>query len=85
MNNLGSILFTLADLEANLSTYSGADIPIPRGTIFSTSVSPTIQFISTQDMTYQGSQGVQYLEIPVIQGVQTNTSIIPSFYIIKGS
>jgi hypothetical protein len=76
MNNLGSILFTLADLEANLSTYSGADIPIPRGTIFSTSVSPTIQFISTQDMTYQGSQGVQYLEIPVIQGVQTNTSII---------
>jgi hypothetical protein len=67
MANLGATLFTLSDLQSNLTTYGGSTIPIAVGTVFSTTTSPQIKFLSTQAVAY--ASGMQYLAIPVIQGV----------------
>jgi hypothetical protein len=73
MANLGSTLFTLSDLQDNLTIYSGASITINAGTAFSTTTIPQIQFLSTQTVTY--TSGLQYLEIPVIQGTSAKVVV----------
>ncbi len=84
--NSGLTIFSASNLQSTLSYYTGADIPIPAGTVFSTTVSPTIKYILTESVVYSGGRGsapsLQYLEVPVMQGisqVQTITVLGTAF------
>lgn len=62
LRGAGSTFFE-SDLES-LSVYTGSNIPVPLGTVISSS--GLIPFITTRSVTY--TTGLKYLEIPIIQG-----------------